>query len=268
VKIGIIGIGHVGRNISRRLAKAGINVVEYDEQRDSDYPAAELSKCDFAIVSVGTPAQESGQAELGHVFNAVSRIPCDYVLLRSTVPPGTTDALEQTTGKALCFSPEYVGETAFLSNSWGMWAHDDSFQILGGHPETRQYFLNALTTIYGPGTRFHQTTAVEAEIIKYMENCYFATKLTFVNEFYELCQHLGADWHSVREGWLLDPRVERDHTAVLPNDRGFGGRCLPKDLDALLAFADNGDIRLPLLNAVRETNAEYRGMLAHSRPPS
>jgi UDPglucose 6-dehydrogenase len=260
LKIGIIGIGHVGQNISRRLVKAGIDVVEYDEHRDIGYPAGELSKCDFAIVSVGTPSLESGEADLSHVFDAVSRVPCDRVLLRSTVPPGTTDELEYVTEKAVCFSPEYLGESAFLSNSWATWANDDSFQILGGRAEPRHFFLNALTAIYGAGTRFHQTTAVEAEIIKYMENCYFATKLTFVNEFYELCQRLEADWYSVREGWLLDPRVDRDHTAVLPDDRGFGGRCLPKDLDALLAFADGRGIGLPLLNTVRETNAQHRGV--------
>jgi len=95
-------------------------------------------------------------------------------------------------------------------------------------------------------------------MVKYAENTYFATKVIFVNEIARLCATIGIDWHTVREGWLLDPRVERDHTAVFADAPGFGGRCLPKDLDALIAFAQNElGTTAGLLEAVRERNAAF-----------
>jgi UDPglucose 6-dehydrogenase len=68
--------------------------------------------------------------------------------------------------------------------------------------------------VLGPTKTYFQCSAIEAEIIKYMENSYLATKVSFVNEFRRICETFGADWHAVREGWLLDPRVEPTHTAA------------------------------------------------------
>jgi UDP-glucose 6-dehydrogenase len=87
-----------------------------------------------------------------------------------------------------------------------------------------------------------------------MENAYFATKVAFVNEFYEISRLLKVDWHAVREGWLLDPRVERDHSAVFPTSRGFSGRCLPKDLSAILRVASDAGWQPLLLAAVEQSN--------------
>jgi len=251
-------MGHVGHNVRHRLGRAGVETVTYDIADGVPYPEKDLSACAFVVVSVGTPAGADGAADVSFVVDAVKRIPCERVLLRSTVPPGTTDELVAATGKAICFSPEYVGETTFLSNSWEQWANDQSFQIIGGEPEARAWFLANLTAIEGAATRFFECTAVEAEIIKYMENCYLATKVTFVNEFYDLCRRAGANWFAVREGWLLDPRVERDHTAVLPDDRGYSGRCLPKDVDALLNFSQGLRLPMPLMSAVRAANDHYK----------
>ncbi len=265
VRVGIIGLGHVGQNVHQRLQGLAVDVVGYDRMSDTPYPQAELSACDFAVVCVGTPSRADGSADLEQVYAAVERVPTRRVLLRSTVPPGTTDALASRTGKEVCFSPEYVGETKFSGTNWAAWA-DDLFHVLGGTPEVTRWFAARLTEIHGPEPRMLQCSAVEAEIVKYMENSYFAVKVTFVNEFYELCQRLGADWFTVREAWLADPRVERDHTAVLPRSRGYGGRCLPKDVDAILAMAEELDLPMPLLASTRAANERYRGLSADDAP--
>lgn len=251
-------MGHVGRNVQHRLLGAGVETVTYDIADELPYPETEFAACGFVVVCVGTPSAPDGAADVSNVVDAVKRNPCERVLLRSTVPPGTTDELVAATGKAICMSPEYVGESTFTSNSWDQWGHDQSFQIIGGEPEARRWFLATLTAIEGPEIRFFECTAIEAEIIKYMENCYLATKVTFVNEFYELCQSAGANWFAVREGWLLDPRIERDHTAVFPDDRGYSGRCLPKDVAALLDFGGTAGLPMPLMSAVRAANEHYK----------
>src|SRR5688572_2581693 len=65
---------------------------------------------------------------------------------------------------------------------------------------------------------------------EYMENCFFATKVAFVNEFREIVERFEGNWQAVRQGWLLDPRVSPDHSDSFASARGFGGKCLPKDL--------------------------------------
>jgi UDP-glucose 6-dehydrogenase len=73
-----------------------------------------------------------------------------------------------------------------------------------------------------------------------------------------LSEKLGLDWHAVREGWLLDPRVERDHTAAFADDRGFDGKCLPKDVAGIVHFAQSVGVDLSLLAAAQEANGRYR----------
>ena len=69
---------------------------------------------------------------------------------------------------------------------------------------------------------------------------------------------MGADWHTVREGWLLDPRVGRSHTAVFEGQRGYDGKCLPKDVQAIIAAAISAGLEPKLLEAVRDTNDHIR----------
>ena len=100
--------------------------------------------------------------------------------------------------------------------------------------------------------------AKEAEVIKYMENTYFGVKVTFVQEMYDICQALKVDWYKVWQGWALDNRVEKMHTAVFPQSRGFGGKCYPKDINALVRTAEeNGDNPI-MLKAMLESNREIR----------
>jgi len=254
--VGVIGRGHVGRSVIRQFREH--EVVSYDLTDSTSYPEAELRACDIAMICVDTPPLPDGSADVSHVEAAIARIPCDNVVIRSTVPPGTTARLAEATGKSLCFWPEYVGETQFLGSSWEEFSATQPFIILGGRAEHRRRVVDLLLPVFGPQVRLFQCTSAEAELIKYMENSYFAAKITFVNEFRELSEQLGLDWHTVREGWLLDPRVDRDHTAAFAEERGFAGRCLPKDLSAILRVASDSGLQLRMLSAVQEANGEFR----------
>lgn len=92
-----------------------------------------------------------------------------------------------------------------------------------------------------------------------MENAYLATKVTFVNEFRKICEAFGADWHTVREGWLLDPRIEPTHTAAFATAPGFAGKCLPKDLSAIIQAATRSGYDPGLLNEVLRSNERFHG---------
>ncbi|MBB2749286.1 UNVERIFIED_ORG: nucleotide sugar dehydrogenase [Microbispora rosea subsp. rosea] len=256
MKIGIIGMGHVGSTMHALLANHA-DLITYDVADGAPYPHEELAGCDFAIVCVNTPSGPDGTCDVTCVREAIKQLPTVKVLLKSTVAPGTTDRLIAETGKEICFSPEYVGESTYY-NPVCSDAAAMPFVILGGRPATRAWFLDALLPVLGPTKIYFQCAAVDAEAVKYMENAFFATKITFVNEFRRICQALGADWHTVREGWLLDPRVEPSHTAVFTADPGFGGKCLPKDTRAIVAAAQQAGFQPHLLAEVLASNDRFR----------
>jgi UDPglucose 6-dehydrogenase len=257
MKIGIIGLGHVGATM-RALFESHAAIVAFDQADTLPYPHDELSACDFAVICVSTPAGPDGACDTSNVIDAVKQLPTQRVLIKSTVPPGTTAELAEATGKTICFSPEYVGESTYHQPFWGESAAGVPFVILGGQPDARRYFIDSLLPVLGPSKVYFQCTAREAEVIKYMENAFFATKVTFVNEFFEICQAVGADWHTVREGWLLDPRVEPMHTAVFAASRGYAGKCLPKDTDAIVHAAAKAGYHPRLLAEVARSNARFR----------
>jgi UDPglucose 6-dehydrogenase len=213
-RVAIIGMGHVGTAMHRLLAPHA-SLVTYDAAGRRDYPALDLAACDAAIICVDTPMASDESCDISHVRDAVGRVPVNVILIKSTVPPGTTDLLAAVTGKQVCFSPEYYGEPGYHHPWWPGGPHQVPFVILGGDPRTRCVLIDVLQPVLGPTVTYFQCTAIEAETIKYMENAYLAAKVTFVNEFRRICAALGADWHTVREGWLLDPRISPAHPALL-----------------------------------------------------
>jgi len=252
--IGIVGLGYVGSVIERSLSPYA-TLVTYDLKSGEDYPAQALAKCHFTIICVDSPTRQDGSCNITNVQEAVMRVPNNHILLKSTVPPGTTSELMDLSGKEICFSPEYIAENPRTSTPWGADPTQVPFMIIGGHPHSRNYLLRYLMPIIGANKTVLECSATEAEIIKYMENTYLAMKVAFVNEYFDLCSKFEANWHLVREGWLLDPRVNRSHTAVYEDSRGFGGKCLPKDLSAIIHVAQSRTVDFTLIEAISISNA-------------
>ncbi len=116
--------------------------------------------------------------------------------------------------------------------------------------------LDAYRPLVHQGFQFIRTDATTAELCKYMVNCFLATKVAFANQFCEIADLLGVDYEELRKLWLVDPRIGKSHTLVT-KERGFGGGCLPKDLQAIISFMrDHG--RTPLLEAVLDYNNRVR----------
>lgn len=115
----------------------------------------------------------------------------------------------------------------------------------------------AYDQVNGCPVEYYTTSARTAELCKYMENCFLATKVAFVNQFFDLADLFGVDFAELRRFWLLDSRISASHTEVTA-ERGFGGRCLPKDMRAIVAASKvlYGDA--PLLRAVLNYNDSVR----------
>ena len=169
--------------------------------------------------------------------------------IKSTVPPGTVDRLAQASNSPIAFSPEYIGE------SFGHPFRDEAncrFCIVGGPKSIFNQVKQLHDDLSGGATRLYWTTARAAELCKYMENCFLATKVAFVNQFFELSKFFEVDWEELRSLWLADPRIGASHTVVTA-ERGFRGRCLPKDVAAIIA-ASMPFGGAPLLEAVLAFN--------------
>ena len=94
---------------------------------------------------------------------------------------------------------------------------------------------------------------------KYMENAFFATKVTFCNEMFDVCKKLGIDYNVVRELWTADPRIGKFHTFVYEDNRGYGGSCLPKDISSLRKQGVENDVDMTLISSVIKKNSIIKG---------
>lgn len=262
MKVGIIGVGYVGKGMDRLFA-AAYEIGLYDPLHHPDETA--LCGSDLVLICAPTPPKEDGTCDVSAVWDAAERAtrlcPEALVCIKSAVPPGTTDELNaRFMGRRFHVSPEYMGE---LPNFVPAWEYPDprdarshDFVIVGGprSGEVLDFFQRVMATT----ARYMACSALEAELVKRLENAFFAAKVTFCNEAARICSALGAEWHKVRELWLLDSRIGRSHTAVFPERPGFGGKCLPKDLNALIAEGEAAGADCSLLRAIRETNEGLR----------
>ena len=105
-----------------------------------------------------------------------------------------------------------------------------------------------------------ETTSITAELIKYMNNTFFATKVSIINEFKFLADAIGADWEDALYGFASDSRIGDSHLHVPGPDGklGYGGTCFPKDVNALLVFADNKNVDLNTIKGGWATNLQVR----------
>jgi UDPglucose 6-dehydrogenase len=253
MKIGIVGCGVVGSAMVRFLARVREHEAVVFDKFLSPYngPSQKIAinTCDLVFICVPTPAASDGvSCDISAVEECVRWITAP-VCIRSTIIPGTVDRLSAATGKQIAFSPEYLGEQPRHP-----WAEEGScgFLIVGGPRDLCERVTAVYQSCLGPDMRYYYTTARTAELCKYMENCFLAAKVAFVNQFYDIAQVFHVDFEELRKLWLADPRVESSHT-VVTKERGFRGRCLPKDVSALVAAMEPSG-GAPLLEAIHTYN--------------
>lgn len=249
----IVGWGHVGQAIGKYFPEAWNVDVDGSIRKASgiaDWNAPEIF--DIGFYCVPTPACPTGECDLFYLAQAVdswhgrAKAWC----IKSTVEIGTTAKIERA-----CFSPEFYGET--LGHTFSS-LRRDPFVILGGPPEITKIFATAWSTVLTAEARIFQTDPWTAELMKLMENSFLATKVSFCNAFYDLAEAAGVDWNELRELWLLDPRVGRSHTFVYPENRGFGGKCLPKDIANLCRWARKEGTPSGFMEFILEYNQAIR----------
>jgi UDPglucose 6-dehydrogenase len=250
-KVGVVGMGAVGTAIAAMFK----DCATYDEPKVQGSRAA-INACDAAFVCVPTPSSDDGGCDTSIVEDVVSWIEAPTIIIRSTVGVGTSRRLAEKYKKDIVFQPEY-GPAETPDHPFND-LRNIRWIILGGPAKATARALRVWKSVYSSDVAVRRTTWEAAELAKYMENAYLAMKVTFCNEFFELATRLDVDYDELRELWLMDPRMGRSHTWVFPESRGFGGKCLPKDLSAAIRIAEDAGYEPGLLKQIERSNTSFR----------
>lgn len=252
-RIGIIGYGVVGRGI-HKLFKEDVKAIYDPALKQGDLMEANMLNTevnnkdafrdlDLVVISVPTNELPDGSADTTIVWETLEWLEPiaqkdTIILIKSTVPPSEITQMHNEY-YGIVFSPEYMGESKYYTPPWkyphptDMESH--TWQIFGGDKDKTSKCVDIFSRRMGVDCQFYQTDIKTAALAKYMENSFFAMKVTFCNEFYDISKYYGVNYNELRDLWLLDPRINRNHTLVFPKDRGYGGKCFPKDTKALIA---------------------------------
>ncbi len=246
MKIGIIGHGHIGTAMAELFKDAII----YDKYKGIG-SKQDINSCDFAFICVPTPMAEDGSCDTSIVEEVISWCDAKIIVIRSTVKVGFSREMRVKYGKRIIFQPEFYGETPnhpYADLSKQQWI------ILGGDKDIAIEVDKLYKKVMKLDYKTCYCNSDEAEMMKYMDNSFLATKVVFANEMYDICKSLNLDYFKVRDLWLMDSRIGSSHTFVYEDNRGFGGSCLPKDIASLEKQAKDNKVDTTLISAVIEKN--------------
>lgn len=263
--VGVVGMGIVGGTIASRFEHAGFRVQGYDPYLEVGSPDL-LERCSIVFLCVPTPSSADGNHDLSAVWAAMETIephlrPGTIVAMKSTVTPGTCASLANVFPRLRIASvPEFLVATDPISS----FTHADRIVIGATSPDAAAEIASYFSVV-APGVPTCFVTPGEAELIKLCSNALLAAKVSLANELSDICDRFGVAWPRVQAIVGLDRRIGRDHLTVTP-ERGFGGQCLPKDLDGLIAAARDAGYMPQLLERIAEFNRSIRNEGAAAPP--
>ena len=258
--VGIVGQGFVGQALKEGFKNSYL-VETYDKYKkdiSTCQSLEELSKkTKIIFVCVPTPMNKDGSCNLSIIKEVVYNINSfnrkNIIVIKSTIPPGTTQSLNnECTNIQIVFNPEFLTEANYINDF-----KNQARIIIGGPRPASTKIKNFYRKVF-PETPLIKTGSSTAEMIKYFTNCFLATKVSFSNEIKQICEKIDVDYDKVVEYALYDKRLGRSHLSVPGPDgkNGFGG--FPKDLNALIKVAEELNTEPKVLKSVWEKNLEVR----------
>ena len=209
---------------------------------------------DLVFICVPTPQAEDGSCDTSIVREVVADLNrINYrglTVIKSTVPPGTTDSLARFFRIAYC--PEFLREKATYSD----FVENHEVCIIGAY-DSRDYHL--VREVHGHFPKsFEWLKPIEAEIAKYFANTFNATRIIFANQFFNICEHAGADYQKVKNAISKRSSIGNHYLDCNKNFRAFGGSCLPKDTAAMAAYVSEHKIDAGLFEWLLAENEKLR----------
>lgn len=289
MKVGIIGQGFVGNAIKNKFRQHfevtaydklwsraigytpryedppfekgnGINDYYFEEGSNSEI-VVKIS--DIIFVCLPTPMfMDTGECDTSIVDGVVRELnqyakqegKRRIVIIKSTVPPGTTKRLNAECDYIdVCFSPEFLTEANAVEDF-----NNQNRIVIGADFDASK--VREMFEVCFPSAAYYEMTTTESEMVKYTANLFLATKVSFFNDIYDVCQELEIDYDKVAGVAATDKRIGASHYQVPgpDGDRGFGGHCFPKDTAAIIYIAEKNNIDVPTIRGMWETNRNVR----------
>ena len=263
--IGIIGHGFVGKSVEFGFSnpkEVGHNVRVYDKFKDSCPLEEVLKKSEVIFVCLPTPFYEDKlKIDLSIYDEAIDEI-CPkiegqgkIVVIKSTVVPGTTESYaEKYPNVPFAFNPEFLTEANYLMDFI-----NPSRIVIGA---SNDWVSQTMIMLYRTMPHFVNTKILTmgiaaAEMVKYQSNVLLAAKTAVCNVFYDLCQEMNVQYTDVKKGVGLDPRIGYSHMSVT-TERGYGGKCFPKDLGAFIGKCNEMNVDAKILEEIFSYNSRIR----------
>jgi len=262
--IGIVGLGYVGGALSNAYKSKGheVHTFDVDQNKNPSCQSFEefINNANFIYVAVPTPMISNGECDTRIVEQVVHDL-CmtdgsKVVVIKSTVPPGTTEKLQlRYPQHTILFSPEFLTEANYLDDYV-----NQEVTLIGksslASQEIAEWALTSQLNLM-VSTKFGKVVScATAELYKYTANLFLATKVSFANEMATIAKEAGVDWTDLQQLVINDSRLGTGHWKVPGPDghKGFGGTCFPKDMSAIIHYAHSKGVGTPLLEAVWKRN--------------
>lgn len=252
-KIAVMGVGWVGGALSRYFEDAGLSPMRYDPPKGLG-TKDDLAAAEIVFICVPTPYLQNGVGfDLSFVESAVEALPPGKtVVIKSTVLPGTTEALQSKYPQhRFLFNPEFLREKTADQDM-----RSPDRQLIGVTGASAGLAEEVLVVL--PKAPFSKVIrATEAETVKYFGNCFLAMKVVFANQMFDVCRTLGIDYESVKACSAADGRIGPSHLEVKQDGyRGYAGSCFPKDVRAFIQLGESIGIDVELLRTVEKLNSK------------
>lgn len=277
--LNIVGYGYVGSAFGYLCGKNKVQFTITDNVHKEEPDAIRVFKeigetikyaeahddINFYVICVPTPSEKDGKCDTSIVEGVVKKLielstKETYIIIKSTVCPGTCRRLRAIGNCEIVFCPEFLTEKEYKSDMYNA-----KFIMLGFHDDASlagmDKVIGMMRDVYkhNSGIKVISQIYEACEIFKYTINVFLGLKVWFFNEVYETCEKFDIQYDIVREMLALDPRIGMSHTQIPGNHGfGFGGACLPKEMRAFKELQADLGIPNKILENVLERNEEMR----------
>ena len=262
LKIGIIGLGFVGKSMLDSFKIKGFSVFGYDKFKDSD-PLEECIDADIIFLALPTKYDEKNSQYDKSCLEEISQLLLlnkfeGLVVIKSTVEPMTTQILSKKYNLKFVHNPEFLSAATALEDF-----HNQKHIVLGYGPNISVEDLYPLRDFYQQGypeADISLCSSTESESMKIFVNCFYSVKIQFFNELYLLCNSMNCDYNVVKDLMLKNKWINPMHTTVPGNDGllSYGGYCFPKDTNALLQHMKKMNTPSQVLEATIDERNQMR----------